>query len=88
MLTSNNKNAQLSMLTSNNKRVVFKKKLYNCRSPPPTTKDVQENAQFVSLMGTTTNTKDVQEISPLSMLTSNNKHCRGKSTIGVIKLKH
>jgi hypothetical protein len=37
-------------------------------------KDVQENAQFISLMATTNNNKDVQENSPLSMLTSNKKH--------------
>ncbi len=54
------KNAQLSVVTSNNK-------------------DVQENAQFDSLMATTNN-KHVQQNSPLSTtLTSNNKHVEENS---------
>ncbi len=90
MTTSNNKdvqeNAQLSMLTSINKHVLFFK-MHNCQLPPPTT-NMFKKMHNCQPNGATTNNKHVPEISPLSMLTSNNKTCRGKSTIGVIKLKH
>lgn len=77
-------NCQCSPPTTN---MYFKKKLHNCQLPPPTT-NMFKKMHNCQPNGATTNNKDVPEISPLSMLTSNNKTCRGKSTIGVIKLKH